>query len=107
MGALPQTWSRLSADLVALVALSPQTWSRSPADLVALLPQTWSRLSADLVALPIIRIQNTSQNTTEHYQHTLSKPTSRISEKELFEFFERKEEKGLNGECHHPKAVAS
>jgi hypothetical protein len=87
MGVSPQTWSRSSADLVALAVHSPQTWSRIPADLVALLPQTWSRLTADLVALLIIRIQNTYQNRAEHHQHTLSKPFSRITEKELFEFF--------------------
>ncbi|CUX64811.1 hypothetical protein AGR5A_pa10007 [Agrobacterium genomosp. 5 str. CFBP 6626] len=93
--------------MVALAAHSPQTWSRLPADLVAQLPQTWSRLSADLVALPIIRIQNTFQNTAEHHQNNLSKRFLRITEKGLFEFFEGKEGRGLNGECHHPKAVAS
>ncbi len=90
MGVSPQTWSRLSADLVAPLAQSPQTCSRSSADLVAPLPQTWSRLSADLVALLIIRIQNTLQNNAEHHQNTLSKHIFRITEKGFLNFLMEK-----------------
>ena len=90
MGVSPQTWSRPSADLVALAAHSPQTWSRFPADLVALFPQTWSRLSADLVALPIIRIQNTYQNNAEHHQNAFSEPIPELQKKGFSHFLKEK-----------------